>query len=162
MNGSRINRRNLIGAAALIATGLSTRAHSVSQGASNRISRPTSKIKGAVILYDGATLIDFAGPWKTFQDVDAGQHPGFELYTVASRKTIQTTGNSSAAGITGLTLTVEYVFPDAPQPNVIVMGAQSGRSNPVIVHQDSPEPITTFVIPVLKYSDGAAARKHDH
>jgi hypothetical protein len=102
MNGSRINRRNLIGAAALIATGLSTRAHSVSQGASNRISRPTSKIKG------------------------------------------------------------EYVFPDAPQPNVIVMGAQSGRSNPVIVHQDSPEPITTFVIPVLKYSDGAAARKHDH
>lgn len=26
--------------------------------------------------------------------------------------------------------------------------------SPVIVHQDSPEPITTFVIPVSKYSDG--------
>lgn len=29
--------------------------------------------------------------------------------------------------------------------------------SPVIVHQDSPEPITTFVIPLSKYSDGTAA-----
>jgi len=34
--------------------------------------------------------------------------------------------------------------------------------SPVIVHQDSPEPITTFVIPVSHYSDGTPARKNMH
>jgi hypothetical protein len=34
--------------------------------------------------------------------------------------------------------------------------------SPVIVHQDSPEPITTFVIPVSKYSDGTDTPKHSH
>jgi len=34
--------------------------------------------------------------------------------------------------------------------------------SPVIVHQDSPEPITTFVIPLSKYSDGTAAPMDDH
>lgn len=29
--------------------------------------------------------------------------------------------------------------------------------SPVIVHQDSREPITTFMIPVAKYSDGTDA-----
>lgn len=34
--------------------------------------------------------------------------------------------------------------------------------SPVIVHQDSPEPITTFVIPVAKYADGTPAPTHAH
>lgn len=34
--------------------------------------------------------------------------------------------------------------------------------SPVIVHQDSPEPITTFVIPVAKYSNGTAAPTEAH
>jgi hypothetical protein len=34
--------------------------------------------------------------------------------------------------------------------------------SPVIVHQDSPEPITTFVIPLSKYSDGTAAPVDEH
>jgi len=34
--------------------------------------------------------------------------------------------------------------------------------SPVIVHQDSPDPITTFVIPVSKYSDGTAAPTEAH
>ena len=34
--------------------------------------------------------------------------------------------------------------------------------SPVIVHQDSPEPITTFVIPLSKYSDGTAAPVDTH
>lgn len=34
--------------------------------------------------------------------------------------------------------------------------------SPVIVHQDSPEPITTFLIPVAKYSDGTAAHTETH
>jgi len=34
--------------------------------------------------------------------------------------------------------------------------------SPVIVHQDSPEPITTFVIPLSKYSDGTDAPPDKH
>jgi hypothetical protein len=34
--------------------------------------------------------------------------------------------------------------------------------SPVIVHQDSPEPITTFVILLPKYSDGTEAGKDEH
>jgi hypothetical protein len=34
--------------------------------------------------------------------------------------------------------------------------------SPVIVHQDSPEPITTFVIPLPKYSDGTEAPMDRH
>ena len=34
--------------------------------------------------------------------------------------------------------------------------------SPVIAHQDSPEPITTFMIPLSKYSDGTAAPTEAH
>jgi hypothetical protein len=34
--------------------------------------------------------------------------------------------------------------------------------SPVIVHQDSPEPMTTFVIPLGKYSDGTSAVRDAH
>ena len=36
------------------------------------------------------------------------------------------------------------------------------QGSPVIVHQDSPEPITTFVIPLPTYSDGTAAVRKGH
>jgi transcriptional regulator GlxA family with amidase domain len=130
MTELQINRRTLIGAATLAATGLAARAKSVPKGLPERIHPPVGKIAVAIILDEGATVIDFAGPWETFQDAHVGEHPGFELFTVAPGKVIQTTGNSSATGMTGLSVTVDHVFPDAPQPNVIVMGAQSGNQLP--------------------------------
>lgn len=71
----------------------------------------------AVAISAGATLIDFAGPWEVFQDVDVDTP--FELYTV-SEKTDPITGSG------GLKLVPDYTFETAPQPKVIVVGAQSG------------------------------------
>jgi hypothetical protein len=44
-----------------------------------------------------------------------------------------------------------------PQADKISWGAGLSGS-PVYVHQDSPDPITTFVISVGKWSDGTAAQ----
>jgi transcriptional regulator GlxA family with amidase domain len=90
-------------------------------------------IRVAFLLSEGATLIDFAGPWEVFQDVmvdgagkpiramaqlDAGstaRHP-FTLYTVAERRDpLRVSG--------GLTVVPDHTFPDAPPPDVIVVGA---------------------------------------
>ena len=78
------------------------------------------KIPVAFVLTEGATMIDFAGPWEVFQDVAAsGGDRGFQLYTVgASRDPIRTSG--------GMTVVPEFTFADAPVPRVVVIGAQQG------------------------------------
>jgi putative intracellular protease/amidase/YHS domain-containing protein len=83
---------------------------------------PTGKIPVAFLLADGATMIDFAGPWEVFQDVMV---PGrgdslaaFELYTVAeSDKPIRASG--------GMKIVPDYTFANAPAPKVVVVPAQS-------------------------------------
>ncbi|HEY2396833.1 MAG TPA: DJ-1/PfpI family protein [Rudaea sp.] len=85
-------------------------------------------IKVAVVLSEGATVIDFAGPWEVFQDATAQDSHGnsvspFDLYTVAPGKTpLHTTGS----GRHGILVTPEYTFDDAPMPDIVVIGAQSG------------------------------------
>lgn len=84
------------------------------------------KIRVAVVLAPGATVIDFAGPWEVFQDTHVfergdtmDQQMPFELYTVAeSREPVRATA--------GLTLVPDYTFDDAPQPRVIVVPALHG------------------------------------
>jgi transcriptional regulator GlxA family with amidase domain len=83
-------------------------------------------IRVAFVLTDGATMIDFAGPWEVFQDVvlpeqgsTANQAAPFELFTVgAAKEPIRISG--------GMTVVPEYTFADAPVPDVIVVGAQRG------------------------------------
>jgi transcriptional regulator GlxA family with amidase domain len=78
-------------------------------------------IKVAFVLSEGATVIDFAGPWEVFQDTVSSTP--FELYTVApSKAPIHTSGN----GRQGMTITPDYSFGDAPEPDLVVIGAQSG------------------------------------
>jgi transcriptional regulator GlxA family with amidase domain len=78
-------------------------------------------IKVAFVLSEGATVIDFTGPWEVFQDADV--EVPFELYTVApSKAAIHTSGNGSH----GISITPDYTFADAPEPDLIVIGAQSG------------------------------------
>ena len=80
----------------------------------------------AVALTEGATVIDFAGPWEVFQDVhvhDRGatmdEMMPFRLFTVGdSTKPIMGSG--------GLQLVPDYTFENAPQAKVIVVGAQRG------------------------------------
>lgn len=84
------------------------------------------KIPVAFALSEGATVIDFAGPWEVFQDVMIPSRGGnmdeqmpFQLYTV-SEKTEPITGSG------GLKLVPDYTFDSAPQPRVVVVGAQRG------------------------------------
>jgi transcriptional regulator GlxA family with amidase domain len=78
-------------------------------------------IKVAFVLSEGATVIDFTGPWEVFQDADIPIP--FKLYTVApSKAPIHTSGNGSH----GITITPDYTFADAPEPDLIVIGAQTG------------------------------------
>ena len=86
------------------------------------------KIPVAFVLTEGATMIDFAGPWEVFQDVH-GEGRGesmddmmpFELYTVSEKTApIRTSG--------GMSVVPDYTFANAPMPKVVVVGAQRGRS----------------------------------
>ncbi|MGH8320261.1 MAG: DJ-1/PfpI family protein [Steroidobacteraceae bacterium] len=85
-------------------------------------------VKVAVVLSDGATVIDFAGPWEVFADTMLKGAGGrmimpFKLYTVAaSRSPIRTEGSNGP----GFMITPDYDFADAPTPDIVVVGAQSG------------------------------------
>ena len=92
------------------------------------LSPPTGSIPVAFVLTEGATMIDFAGPWEVFQDVmiksrgpTMDEQMPFRLYTVSeSRSPIHTSG--------GMQVIPDYTFADAPPPRVVVVGAQGGRS----------------------------------
>ena len=84
------------------------------------------KIPIAFAISEGATVIDFAGPWEVFQDVhvrdrgkDMDEQMPFELFTVAEK--IETITGSG-----GLKLVPDYTFATAPQPKVVVVPAQRG------------------------------------
>ena len=84
------------------------------------------KIPVAFTISEGATVIDFAGPWEVFQDVmiesrgsNHDEQMPFELYTVSD-----TTAPVTGSG--GLKLVPDYTFESAPQPKVIVVPAQRG------------------------------------
>jgi putative intracellular protease/amidase/YHS domain-containing protein len=81
----------------------------------------------AFLVSPGAVVIDFCGPWEVFQDVyipGRGEHP-FHLYTVAeSTRPIRLSG--------GMTIVPDYTLESAPAPKVVVIPAQSGRSEAML------------------------------
>jgi transcriptional regulator GlxA family with amidase domain len=91
----------------------------------------TGPIDVAFLISEGATVIDFTGPWEVFQDtmVDtrgathAEQMP-FRLFTVAD-------GPGAVRVTGGLRLTPDYTVDNAPTPRVIVVPAM--RSTPRVL-----------------------------
>jgi len=86
------------------------------------------RIKVAFVLTEGAVMIDFAGPWEVFQDVmipsrgkEMRDMHVFDLYTVSDRK-------KPIHASDGMQIIPDYTFDNAPQPNVVVVPAQSGQS----------------------------------
>jgi transcriptional regulator GlxA family with amidase domain len=77
----------------------------------------------AFLVSEGAVMIDFAGPWEVFQDVNIPGRAGaaFRLYTVAA-----TTKPIHASG--GMKIVPDYTIANAPAPKVIVIPAQSPLS----------------------------------
>jgi transcriptional regulator GlxA family with amidase domain len=88
-------------------------------------------IRVAFVVTEGATMMDFAGPWEVFQDVmmpergdSMTQQMPFELYTVGiSREPVHTSATPAHAG---MSVIPDYTFADAPAPDLVVVGAQSG------------------------------------
>lgn len=91
---------------------------------------PAPRVKVAFVLTEGATVIDFTGPWEVFDNVmldgygdDMEGGMPFVLYTVgASTAPIHTSGR----GHPGMTIVPDYSFKDAPTPDLVVVGAQRG------------------------------------
>ena len=77
----------------------------------------------AFLISEGAVIIDFCGPWEVFQDAAAPgrDDTGFRLYTVS-----ETTRPIEASG--GMKIVPDYSFSSAPAPKVVVIPAQSTRS----------------------------------
>jgi transcriptional regulator GlxA family with amidase domain len=117
-------------AAALLALAVPARAAEERHRFAPLADRP---LRVAFLVSEGATLIDFAGPWEVFQDVmvdaagkpvreaaqlgpgSTARHP-FTLYTVGEkREPLRVSG--------GLTVVPDHTFADAPPPDVIVVGA---------------------------------------
>ncbi len=120
------NRRQMIagslvaGAAACIGASDPTN-EPESKGPPAGLSFGQSAIPVAFLLDQGATMIDFSGPWEVFQDTSGR----FDLSIVApTAEPITMSG--------GMRIIPHYSLSDAPTPKVIVIPAQSGG------RQDAP------------------------
>jgi len=112
----------LIVTLALVATKSSLKASAIpNDSRSHKLTPPADgeKIPVAFVLTEGATMIDFAGPWEVFQDVGEEKVMPFKLFTVSgSKNPIHTSG--------GMTVTADYSFDDAPPARIVVVPAQVG------------------------------------
>jgi transcriptional regulator GlxA family with amidase domain len=131
-----MRRRDFLRAAAIgavTAGAVTTRFGSASaaegSGAAGPLQPPAKgSIPVAFLLSEGATIIDFAGPWEVFQDVHVDgrgssmeEQMPFSLYTVAEKKApIECSG--------GMWVVPNHTFESAPAPRVVVIPAQGGRS----------------------------------
>jgi transcriptional regulator GlxA family with amidase domain len=89
-------------------------------------------IKVAMVIEQGATIIDFAGPMEVFQDVmltpDGSPVTGykddmispFEIYTVSEKKELVQTSS-------GMKVMPDYTYADAPAPHIVLIPAQGGQ-----------------------------------
>jgi transcriptional regulator GlxA family with amidase domain len=133
-------RRRLMVASTLLAGAVAggVRAPFAAQPTSARIPAPAmagDAIKVAVVLGPHNTLIDFAGPWEILSSA-AYQCTGFDVYSVgASRAPVLCDDGRGvmdmAVGkpLSGLTVVPDFAFADAPQPAVVLMGAQLGEDD---------------------------------
>ncbi len=81
----------------------------------------TGAIPVAFVISQYWTVIDAMGPWEVFQDTGSDGRGAFELFTVAESL-------EPVTGSAGIKVVPNYTFATAPQPKVIVIGAQAGRS----------------------------------
>ncbi|HKU91959.1 MAG TPA: DJ-1/PfpI family protein [Sphingomicrobium sp.] len=133
MTMTKIDRRALLttgGALSVAALGIAG-ARAIGAPPATTAAAPDfgGRIPVAFVMGPGSTMIDFAGPWEVFQDAGDGENQAFYLYTVSdSTDEIMTTGNFLNDKMNGLRFRPDYGFSDAPQPRVIMMGAQGGHT----------------------------------
>jgi transcriptional regulator GlxA family with amidase domain len=81
-------------------------------------------MKVAFVVSDQATLIDIVGPMQTFDQVQTPGNTGFQTFTVSETRQPIKSGN--------LTITPDYTFADVPDADIVVVGAQTGKSEPYL------------------------------
>jgi transcriptional regulator GlxA family with amidase domain len=127
-----MTRRRALGLFASISAA-SVLSKSSARGETRKLDPPSKgKIPVAFLLSENANVIDFCGPWSVFESAhvpDRGPTMDdmmpFRLFTVAeSRTPVRATG--------GLTIVPNFDFTSAPDPSVIVVPAQSGRSEALL------------------------------
>lgn len=95
--------------------------HPAAAAAEKRFTLPPSgTVKVAFVVSDQATLIDIAGPMQTFDQVQSPGTTGFQTFTVSE------TRQPIKAGT--MTIVPDYSFTDAPDADIVVVGAQTGRN----------------------------------
>jgi transcriptional regulator GlxA family with amidase domain len=124
---SQLHRRDFLAAAAVMTAGAAFTACAQPAESAGQaepaelvpLPRHKGPIPVAFLLDEGATMIDFAGPWEAFQDAIVSDDAGFELYTVApTRNSLRSSG--------GMEIVPRYALAGAPQPKVVVIPAQLG------------------------------------
>lgn len=111
-----INRRSVVAVARAGAAGPADSRGQAQAGGSSAASGGRRDPPGvAFLLSDRATVIDFCGPWEVFQDA------GYPLFTVAETPEVLMTSG-------GMKVLPEHTYEDAPQPAIVVIGAQRTRS----------------------------------
>lgn len=137
-----LSRRSMIAGGALAGAGLLAGVVKASDSSQSKpsglqpLKASASPMPVAFLMDEGITMIDFAGPWEVFQDAWDGNSARFSLYTVASTVgQLQTTGNMTGGSgpdmqMSGLKYRADYTFSNAPQPKIIVIGAQGNGANP--------------------------------
>jgi transcriptional regulator GlxA family with amidase domain len=80
----------------------------------------------AFVVSANATLIDIAGPMQTFAQGQSTGSAGFRTFTVSETQTPIRAGT--------LTIAPDYTFTEAPDPDIVVVGAQSGDSEPYLAY----------------------------
>lgn len=119
-----MDRRLFLGAAAIPALAALDLSQPEPKPDPGRLRPPASgPIDVAFLISQGATVIDFTGPWEVFQDVmlpergpsHEDQMP-FRLFTVADgREAVRVTG--------GMRIVPDHALADAPPPRVVVVPA---------------------------------------
>jgi len=85
-------------------------------------------VRVAVVVTELATLIDFAGPWQAFVQLNRVHgKPPFQVFTVStSRKPIRLSG--------GLIVVPEYTLKTAPSPDIVLVPALGSGDCSTIIH----------------------------
>jgi transcriptional regulator GlxA family with amidase domain len=126
-----MDRRLFLGAAALPALAALDPSEPKADSAHALRAPAKGAIDVAFLISEGATLIDFTGPWEVFQDVmlpergpsHEDQMP-FRLFTVADgREAVRVTG--------GMRIVPDFSVSDAPKPRVVVVPAM--RRSPAVI-----------------------------
>jgi transcriptional regulator GlxA family with amidase domain len=113
-----LDRRTLLSAALI--TGAAGGASGQVNAAVEPLRRPASgNIRVAFLIDRFHNIMDLAGPWEAFAAAGVeAQH--FELFTVSPHEEELRLG--------GIKVRPDYTFANAPQPHVVVMGAQTGST----------------------------------